>query len=175
MYHHILIALEGKPTDEAAIAHAIDLAVQNSARVTALRIIAIAADDSGMRHLQMEEGASGWRRKKAAEARLASLQARLRGNGHAAEVALVVSDRGEADEIVDYAIENQCALIVMAADGRPWWQRALFGCIADGVHRKATVPTLFVSDGTRRARLAARYKPPLINPFLDAFSHAEVC
>ncbi len=174
MYQNILVALEGKPTDEAAIAHAASLAMQDSAMVTLLEVVAIAADDSGMRHLQMEAGASGWRRKNQAEARLATLRQQLEGNGISFQTVIVVSDRSEADEFVDYAAKGNFDLIVMAADGRPWWQRALFGCIADAVHHKATVPTLFVSDGSRREKVVTREKPPTLNPLYDSFATAEV-
>ena len=65
-------------------------------------------------------------------------------------------------------------LIVMAADGRPWWQRAFFGGIADGVHHKATMPTLFVSDGSRREKIASKQKPPTLNRLYDSFATADV-
>ncbi len=175
MYQNILIALEGKPTDQAAIEHTTTLALQNAARVTLLQVIAIAADDSGMRHLQMEEGASGWRRKNRAEERVAALERQLRANGLVVEKAIVVGDRSEADEIVDFADGRKFDLIVMAADGRPVWQRILFGSIADGVHRKATVPTLFVSDGSQCEKIVKREKPPALNPILDAFGKADLC
>ena len=175
MFQNILVAIEGKPTDEAALAQATSLALQNAARVTLLQVIAIAADDSGMRHLQMEPGANGWKRKNQAEERVTALERQLCAHNLSVQKAIVVGDRTEADEIVDFADGGKFDLIVMAADGRPAWQRALFGCIADGVHRKATVPTLFVSDGTRRAKVAQRYQPVSINPILDAFSHVECC
>ena len=175
MYHNILIALEGKPTDQAAIAYATTLAQQDSATLTLLQIVAIAADDAGLRHLQMEPGANGWKRKNQAQARLAALQQRMQNSGVIIETTLAVSDRSEADEIVDFANKGNFDLIVMAADGRSWWQRALYGCIADGVHRKATVPTLFVSDGSRREKIVIRQKPPALNPLLDAFGDVHIC
>ncbi len=70
MYNRILIALEGKPTDEAAVAHAWELAVQDCAAVMLLQVVAIAADDGGLRHLQLEPGARGWFRVSQAEANL---------------------------------------------------------------------------------------------------------
>ncbi len=174
MYRNILVALEGKTTDEAAIAYAQALALQDSAAMTLLQIVAIAADDSGMRHLQMEAGASGWRRKNQAEARMATLLQRIQGSGVSIQTAVVVGDRSEADEFVDFAEKGNFDLIVMAADGRPWWQRAFFGCIADGVHHKATVPTLFVSDGSRREKVASKNKPPKLNPIYDSFATVDV-
>ena len=175
MYHNILIALEGKPTDEAAISHGIQLAVQDSATVTLLQVVAIAADDAGLRHLQMEPGANGWKRKNQAEARLAVLQQRIQSSGVSLKTALVIDDRSEADGFVDFADKGKFDLIVMAADGRPWWQRALFGCVADSVHHKATTPTLFVSDGSRREKVVARQKPATLNPIFDAFGDVHVC
>ena len=175
MYHNILIALEGKPTDQAAIAHATALAQQDSADMTLLQVITIASDDSGLRHLQMEPGANGWKRKNKAAAQVATLQQQMQRSGANVQTAVVVGDRSEADEIVEFASEGDYDLIVMAADGRPWWQRALFGCIADGVHRKATVPTLLVSDGSRREKVVTRQKGPALNPILDAFGNVDVC
>lgn len=175
MYQNILIALEGKPTDEAAIAHAVSLATQDSAAVTLMQVVTIAADDSGMRHLQMEPGAAGWQRKIKAEARLATLQKRLQKDGMPVQTALVVGDRSEADEFADFAANGSFDLIVMAADGRPWWQRALGGCIADSLQHKATMPTLFVSDGSRREKVSQCEKPPALNPILDSFGKVDVC
>jgi nucleotide-binding universal stress UspA family protein len=170
MYKQILIALEGKPFDEAAIAHASALARQFSAKITLLRVITVTADGSGGlgKQFQTETGSSGWRRKNQAEAMLAKLEKRLRLNGLFVEIALIVGDRNDADEIVAFSSKVGCDLIVMAADGRPWWQRALFGCPADGVHRKASVPTLFVSDGTRRARVTMREIAP-VNTIMETF------
>lgn len=175
MYRNILIALEGKNTDQAAIAHAVSLATQDSATLTLMQVVVIAADDSGMRHLQMEPGANGWQRKNKAEARLATLKNQLQKSGMPVQTTLVVSDRSEADEFADAAEKDKFDLIVMAADGRPWWQRALFGCIADAVQHKATVPTLFVSDGSRREKIVRCEKLPALNPILDAFGKADLC
>jgi nucleotide-binding universal stress UspA family protein len=160
MYHKILIALEGKPTDEAAVNHAITLAREISAKVTLLWVVAIAADGPGGlgKQMQTEAGSSGWHRRMRGEETLANLQRRLQLSGLHVETALIIGDRSVADEIVAFAEEGKFDLILMAADGRPWWQRALFGCPADGVQHKASMPTMFVSDGTRRQRVTTRKK-----------------
>lgn len=175
MYQNILVALEGKLTDEAAINHAMNLAKETSASVTLLQVITVAADGPGGFGLQfqLELGSSGWRRRNKAEETLAKHKARLRLNGFNIDTVLLVGDRSEADEIVDYADKDGCDLIVMAADGRPLWQRALFGCPVDGVQRKSSVPTLFVSDGTRRKRVARREKEHA-NPIIAAFGGANL-
>jgi nucleotide-binding universal stress UspA family protein len=174
MYKKILIPLEGKSTDDAAIVHATALALESSAHVTFLQVIQLAqTGGDGMRALQLEPGAWAWRRKNEAEARLARLEERLRAQGVDVDTSLVLGERVEADEIVDFAVEAQADLIVMAADGRAWWRRLISGCVADGVHRKASMPTLFVSDGTRQARIAARQLPPPDSP-LAGFDHIHL-
>lgn len=153
MVQRILITLEGKKTDEAVLAHARALAAQTKVEITLLRVIAVADDGGGGlgRQFQTEIGSSGWRRKNQAEADLSQLDRCLSLEGLRVETALVVSSRSEADEIVHYAAKHGHDLIVMAADGRAWYRRWLGGSPASGVLQKATVPTLFVSDGTRRA------------------------
>ena len=157
MYRRILIALEGKETDEAVVTHVQRLAAQMNAEVTLLRVITLADDDDGTglaRQWQLEIGSSGWRRKNQAEADLSSLERRLGLEGLCVETALVIGTRSEADEIVSSAAENNCDLIAMASDSRPWYRRWISGSPANDVQRKATVPTLFISDGTRMAPVA---------------------
>ena len=175
MYRKILVGLEGKHTDDAAIEYATTLARQDSAELTLLQVVAIAGDDTGLRHLQLEPGANGWKRKNKAEANLQTWRQQIQRRGERIQTAIVVDDRSEADEIVDFANQGDFDLIVMAADGRPWWRRALLGCIADGVHRKASVPTLFVSDGSRRERVASKQQPASLNPVFDSFGNAHIC
>jgi nucleotide-binding universal stress UspA family protein len=157
MYRRILIALEGKETDEAVVAHVQRLAAQMNAEVIMLRVITLADDDDGTglaRQWQLEVGSSGWRRKNQAETCLSRLERRLRQEGLRVESALVIGSRSEADEIVSYAAENNCDLIAMASDSRPWYKRWISGSSASDVQRKATVPALFISDGTRTAPVA---------------------
>lgn len=172
MYQHILVAIEGRSTDQAAVEHAAALARQSSARITLLWVVPVAKDDGGGlgRQFQIELGSSGWRRKNLGEKTLAALKKQLALGGLAAETALVVGDRSHADEIVAFSNEGDFDLIVMAADDRSWLYRTWFGCPADGVQRKATVPTLFVSDGTRRAHVASRQEQ-LSNPVMDIFGN----
>jgi nucleotide-binding universal stress UspA family protein len=156
MYQKILIALEGKETDEAVLTHVKTLAARIKSGVTLLRVITVADDGGdGMGYQwQLEVGSSGWQRKNQAETCLSQLERRLRQERLRVETALVIGSRSEADEIVSYAAGNNCDLLAMASDSRPWYRRWVSGSPANDVQRKATVPTLFIGDGTRTAPVA---------------------
>ncbi len=174
MYQRILIALEGKETDGAVLTHVKTLAAQTKAEVTLLRVITV-ADDGGHgwgRQFQLEAGSSGWRRKNQAEIYLSQLERRLRQRGLRVETVLVIGTRSEADEIVSCAAENGCDLIAMASDSRPWYARWIGSSPTNGVQRKATVPTLFVSDGTRTA--PAAHTAPKANRMMAVFGSASL-
>jgi nucleotide-binding universal stress UspA family protein len=174
MYERILAALGGKETDEAVVAHARRLAMQMDAQVVLLRVITVADDEGGGfgRQFQLEIGSSGWRQKNCAEAELSRLERRLELKGPWVKTALVIGTRSEADEIVSYAAENDCDLIAMAIDTRAWYKRWIGGSPADGVYRKATVPTLFVSDGTRRVPVTQA--APEANTMMAIFGSADL-
>ena len=152
VYRKILIALEGKERDQVLLDHIRRLAVQTGAQVTLLRVIGIADDGGGGlgRQFQLEPGSSGWRRKNKAEAYLLQLQNQLQHLGLSVETVLVIGARSDGDEIVSYATEHGFDLIAMLSDSRPWYKRLICNPQDDDVLRKATVPTLFVSDGTRQ-------------------------
>jgi nucleotide-binding universal stress UspA family protein len=157
MYRRILIALEGKETDAAVLAHVKTLAAQTKAEVILLRVIAVADADDGTglsRQWQLEVGSRGGRRKHKAVTYLSQLERELRQGGLRLETVLIIGARSEADEIARYAAENNCDLIAMASDSRPWYARWIAGSPASGVQRKATVPTLFIGDGSRKVPVA---------------------
>jgi nucleotide-binding universal stress UspA family protein len=175
MYRKILIALEGKETDEAVLDHVQTLAAQMRAEVTLLRVITVADDDdpTGLaRQFQLEVGSSGWRRKNRAEAYLSQLERRLRQEGMRVETALVIGSRSEADEIVSYAAENGCDLITIASDSRPWHVRWISPGPVDDVQRKATVPTLFVSNGDRKVPITRT--APKLHPLMALLGQPEL-
>jgi nucleotide-binding universal stress UspA family protein len=168
-----LVALKGKGTDEVVVAHIRGLVAQMKAQVTLLRVIAVADDDGGLgQQFQLEVGSSGWQRKKQAEADLRKLERWLRVEGLRVKTALVIGTRSEADEIVGYAAESNCDLIAMASDPRPWYRRWVSGSPASGVLHKATVPTLFVSDGTQRVPVTRA--APETNTVMAIFGSAEL-
>jgi nucleotide-binding universal stress UspA family protein len=174
MYRNILIPLTGKEADQAVLAHVKVLAAGMGASLTLLKVISIADDDGGGlgRQFQLETGSSGWRRKQRAEAILPQLADPLRHEGLPVETAVVVSTLPEADEIVRFASQHGFDLIAMATDSRPWYRRWIGGSPADGVLRRATVPTLLVNNGAPRA--PAEQAAPEANPVMALLGSATL-
>lgn len=174
MYERILIALQGNGSDEAVLNHVQELAVQMNARVTALRVIAV-ADDGGEglgKQIQLEIGSSGWRRKNEAEEHLSRVACRLQQSGLDVETALRVTTRPEAEEIITCAAESGFDLIAMASDSRPWYKRLFRNAQDDDVMRKATVPTLFIGDHSRRVPVTPI--TPRANRLMAVLGNAEL-
>ncbi len=174
MYQKILIALEGKDSDETTALHAQRLAALTGALVTLLRVVCVADDGGGGlgRQFQLETGSSGWRRTREAEASLSRLQHRLQRAGVDAHTELVIGTCSEGDEIVAYAAESGCDLIIMARDARPWYMRWLQSAQDDDVLQKASVPTLFV--GSRARKPQARRVAPEAHPAMAFLGNAEL-
>ena len=174
MYERILVALAGDETDGALLDHVRRLAARTGAQVTLLRIVGVADDGGGGlgRQFQLEAGSSGWRRRHEAEATLARLEGRFRHAGLPVETALVIGTRSDGEEIAGYAAAQGHDLIAMASDPRPWYKRLLRPAQDDDVLRKATVPALFVGDGTRRA--PAIQATPRANAVMAVLGSAEL-
>jgi nucleotide-binding universal stress UspA family protein len=146
MYHHLLVTHDGSDVADAAVAHAIALALAGNADVLLLRV----ADSPALAIAGL--GAQGWRERMEdgtlatagaeaareehdeAEESLASLRMRFLAAGVAAVDTLVVE--GEpGPKIVEAAAAHERDLIVMATHGRSGVQRALLGSVADYVVR----------------------------------------
>jgi nucleotide-binding universal stress UspA family protein len=174
MYKKILVSLRGEKKDRALLDHVRRLATQTGAQVTLLRIIGIADSGGGGlgKQFHLETGSSGWQRKNEAETYLSQLECRLRRAGLSVERALVIGTQSEADEIVNYAAKHDFDLIAMLSDSRPWYRRLLRSAQDDDVLRKATVPTLFVSDNIRQA--PAKRTAPQANAVMAVLGNAEL-
>lgn len=174
MYQKILIALEGKESDEAVLTHVQRLATQMKAQVTLLRVITVADDGGGGlgKQFQLEVGSSGWRRKNEAERTLSQWACRLGQESLQVETALAIATRSEGEEIVAYAARHGFDLIAMASDTRPWYQRLLRTAQDDDVLRKATVPTLFIHDDTHKS--PATQPTPKMNPVMAVLGSADL-
>jgi nucleotide-binding universal stress UspA family protein len=151
MYRKILIVLEENETDKDVLAQAGALAAQMNAAVIVLRVITVADEGGGGLGLQfqLELDSGGWRRKDEAGGYAPESGHSLDQLGLNVELAQVVSVKSKADEIVSYATSNDCDLIAMARESRPWYKRWTGASTANAVLRKTTIPVLMVSGGTR--------------------------
>lgn len=139
MYDNILVPTDGSEGMEAVIEHASNLAEIHDATLHALYV----ANTASLSDLPME---SSWE----------GVNSALRQQGERA-VELVEQTVGElpvetgivegspSKEIVSYADEEDCDVIVMGTHGRSGVDRLLLGSVAERVVRSAPVPVLTVS------------------------------
>ena len=138
--HHILVPLDGSRLAAAALPYAVTLARAFEARITLLAVI------------EPFMGGVGVPRPEAAEfnerqiamntAYLESVAASIRT--HDRSVTTVLRHGNAAEEILAYAEEEVCALIVISSHGRTGLARFRMGSVAQHVVRHSTVPTLVV-------------------------------
>jgi len=147
MYQQILVPVEREGGPEAHVWHAAELAAEEDAQLTLLRIITVMADDEYvLKKIQVEAGSSGARRKTEAEAYTDRLAKRLQAENVRATPAVVVSDLPEDEAIVAQASEMGSDLIVLPNERRSLLSRWLQGNVTTKVQRRADVPVLMVRE-----------------------------
>lgn len=145
-YQKLLVTLDGSELAMQALPHAVELARNNQATLTLLRIvpyiteeiIAVDALPVDWQNLEAEQ------ERLTAEARnaLESQAHELRAQGLTVVVAVEVGHA--ADRIVDYATNHEMDLIVISTHGRTGLQRWLMGSVAGKVASAAPCPILLV-------------------------------
>jgi len=152
----ILVPLDGSVLGELALAPAIDLARDKSARLVLLRAAeahTTLADPTEAQVTVVRE----------AEEYLAGVRARVLAGGLEA-VETSVWYGPAADAIVEAARYRNADLIVMSSHGRSGVSRLVLGSVAESVLRATTVPILLIRpDGA-----------PVDTPFMGAPSAKEI-
>jgi nucleotide-binding universal stress UspA family protein len=143
MYQRILVPVDGSETSRAALLEAIKLARQFNARLKLVHVIENArvfdaegmVDQSALRDIATRSG----------EQVLARAREIAQQEGIEAETLLLESG-GDRNEHVIVADAKQwlAELIVIGTHGRSGISRLLFGSVAEGVVRGATMPVLLV-------------------------------
>lgn len=142
-FRHILIALDGSPRAERAIAPALALA-RNGARVTLLRVI---APDSGASSPYLPH-AVVFTREQLEKRRTEALRyvdettCAVRRGGAVEVAGSVVIDYHPAHAILDYAAQHGIDLLALGSHGRNPVARLLLGSVSDKVVRAAATPVL---------------------------------
>ena len=147
MYRRILVPLEREGGAEAHLHSAAALASEMRAELILLRMVTVIPDDEYViRHIQVEAGSSGAKRKEEAEEYVGRLRAGLQDRGVSVKTAVTVSDKAEDEAIVEYATQTQCDLIVLPNQRRSLVSRWLQGNVPDKVQRRSQLPVLLIRE-----------------------------
>ncbi|MFB6354387.1 MAG: universal stress protein [Halobacteriales archaeon] len=143
MYDRILVPTDGSAGTRRAVDHAIRLAEAHGATLHGLYVVNTASYAS----FSMEtawEGIGDMLRDEG-EAAVAAVEERAEAAGVPVETAVL--EGSPSREIVRYAEDQGCDLIVMGTHGRGGIDRLLLGSVAERVVRASEVPVLTVRVG----------------------------
>jgi len=150
MYQKILVPLDGSELAECALEHVKAIAKGCSAGVVLFRVVEPIVERGylGFEEKQVQEmhnETEGYARSY-----LSKIADGLKKDGVVARVVIV--DGKPAEQILDYAGENQVDLIVMSTHGRSGISRWVMGSVADRVLRRSGIPVLAVRPHGYRPR-----------------------
>ena len=141
MYERILVPTDGSPEVDAVLDHAASLAATHDADLHALYVI----NTAGYAGLPGDGAVGGLSAMMNEQGETALDRAAERVGERLTERVLIEGTPSE--EIIDYAGEADCDLVVMGTHGRGGIDRLLLGSVAERVVRTAPVPVLTVRVG----------------------------
>lgn len=144
LYDRILVPTDGSDGVERAVAHAVDLAKAHGATLHAVYVV----NSAGFTGLPMESSWEGIDEMLRADADAALTTVRDIAEAHDVPVETHVLEGAPQREIVRYAEEEDCDLVVMGTHGRGGIDRLLLGSVAEKVVRASNVPVMTVRVGT---------------------------
>jgi nucleotide-binding universal stress UspA family protein len=142
-YERILVRTDGSDATREAVQQAVDLAAEHGATIHALYVVN-SASFAGLPMDSSWENVSAMLSEEGSTA-LDGVTAIAEGQG--VDVVRELSDGNPAREIVRYAEDEDCDLVVMGTHGRGGIDRLLLGSVAEKVVRSSTVPVLTVRVG----------------------------
>lgn len=144
MYERILVPLDGSPTAEAGLRHAIALAAALKSRLVLLHVMddfavmvemASIASYEAMRDTLRQSGQAALERARQAAA----------DAGVMCETVLREQLQARISEVIEgEAVKHRCDLVVMGTHGRRGFSRLTLGSNAEAVMRISSVPVLLV-------------------------------
>lgn len=146
MYSRILVAVDGSPTSEQALQHAIGLAKDFSAALRVVHVVDMGALPLGP-ELAIDIGAVTKARRAAGERVIETARQTCRAGGVEAEMRLLETaapTQHIAAAIAEAAAAWPADLVVAGTHGRTGVQRLLLGSVATGIVRVSLVPVLLI-------------------------------
>lgn len=138
MYDDILLPTDGSAGMETVIDHAASLADEHDATLRALYVV----DTASLTDVPMEASFEGVNEALRQEGESALENVERRVDDVPVETDLI--EGSPAREIVRYAEENPCDVVVMGTHGRSGVDRLLLGSVAERVVRSSPTPVLTV-------------------------------
>ena len=134
-----LVAFDGTPLSEQALAHALD--VYSDASITVLHVIDYIEESYTAKALVGDETLRERARDRSAKL-LAEAEAKAAEHNREIKTASEVGKA--ADEIIEYAETHGIDVIVIGSHGRSGVSRMLLGSVAETVMRRASLPVTVV-------------------------------
>lgn len=150
LYDRILLPTDGSAGVERAIGHAVDLATAHGATLHAVYVI----NSAGFTGLPMESSWEGIDEMLRGDAEAALATVHDIATAHDVPVETHVLEGSPQREIVRYAEEEGCDLVVMGTHGRGGIDRLLLGSVAEKVVRASNVPVMTVRVGDEAVEAA---------------------
>lgn len=152
MYTRILVPLDGSRFAEQALPHALNIAAAGPVEIYLLSVAPLLDDQASSvvemypvyvyRDYAMDHTSETERIKLGLQDYLDQVKRGINAAGH--QVVSAIRLGQPAEEIITYAGENDCELIVMSTHGRSGIGRWVYGSVADKVLRGSTTPVLLV-------------------------------
>jgi nucleotide-binding universal stress UspA family protein len=145
VYRKILVPLEANE-QLVHFDYAHRLAGSLGAELVMLCVVPVmASDEPFFRQVQVEVGSAAARRKQEAEALIGTLEEELAADGVLSTGKILVTDKSEADAIVQQAEESSCDLIIMPTYQQSVLSRWFMGSLGEKVRRRSRIPVLFIN------------------------------
>lgn len=144
MYERILVPTDGSEGVKRAVLHALDLAKSHGATVHAVYVV----NTAGFTGLPMESSWEGIDEMLRSDAEAALETVREFAEARDVPIETRVLEGSPHREIVRYAEQGDCDLVVMGTHGRGGIDRLLLGSVAEKVVRSSNVPVMTVRVGT---------------------------
>ncbi|KAA9409114.1 universal stress protein [Haloarcula hispanica] len=139
MYDRILVPTDGSPGSEAVLTHAETLATTHDSEIHALYVVDIGRFSTLPHEPTWESVTDSLHRE--GEMALDMVERLVADD---VTVTRATAEGSPSREIIDYASQHDCDLIVMGTHGRGGIDRLLLGSVAERVVRSAHVPVVTV-------------------------------